>query len=117
MSTQLQSIERRILRVKAALLALGPMRPGSITVQYRNRAEKRGPFHQLSYTHRMRSRSESVRPEALGALRRETQTFRRFRKLIDQWVDLALKASKLRHARPASTPGARTGRLRAPKAS
>lgn len=117
MSTQLECIERRIQRVKAALLALGAMRPGSISVQYRNRAEKRGPFHQISYTHRMRGRSESVRPEALAALRRETQTFRRFRQLIDQWVDLALKASKLRNAPPACTARARAGRLRAPEAS
>ena len=44
----------------------------------------------------MRSRSEYVRPQCLTALRRETATFKRFRKLIDRWFGLALAASQLR---------------------
>jgi hypothetical protein len=44
----------------------------------------------------MRSRSEYVRPENVAALRKETANFRRFRKLVDRWVGLALVASQLR---------------------
>jgi hypothetical protein len=44
----------------------------------------------------MRSRSEYVRPENLVALRRETATFKQFKKLIERWIDLSLKASQLR---------------------
>lgn len=72
------------------------MRPGSITRQYRLPKEKKRPFYQLSYTHRMRSRSEYVRPENLAALRKETANFKRFRKLVHQWIELSLAASKLR---------------------
>jgi hypothetical protein len=96
MSTQLERTEERIRKVKQELLALGPMRPGSITRQYRLPKEKKRPFYQISYTHRMRSRSEYVRPKNLAALRRETANFKRFRKLVDRWVDLALTASQLR---------------------
>jgi hypothetical protein len=96
MSTPLQRTEDRIERIKRELLALGPMRPGSITRQYRLPKERERPFYQISYTHRMRSRSEYVRPDNLATLRKETATFRRFRKLIDQWVGLALAASQLR---------------------
>ncbi len=96
MSTQLERTEERIRKIKQELLALGPIRPGSITRQYRLPKEKKRPFYQLSYTHRMQSRSEYVRPENLAALRRETANFKRFRKLVDRWVELSLAASQLR---------------------
>lgn len=98
MSTELKRIEDRINRIKRQLLALGPMRPGSITKQYRLPRQNKRPFYQISYTHQGRGRSEYVRAENLQALREETKTFRKFRKLIDQWIDLALKASRLRNA-------------------
>jgi hypothetical protein len=96
MSTPLRRTDEQIEGIKEELLALGPMRPGSITRQYRLPKERQRPFYQISYTHRMRSRSEYVRPENLAALRRETTNFKRFRKLISRWVSLALAASQLR---------------------
>jgi len=104
MSTQLERTEKRIQKIKQELLALGPMRPGSITRQYRLPNEKKRPFYQISYTHRMKGRSEYVRPDDLAALRRETANFKRFKKLVDRWVDLALAASQLRVRRPTKTP-------------
>jgi len=96
MSTQLKQMEEQIDKIKQKLLALGPMRPGSITRQYRLPGEKARPFYQISYTHQMRSRSEYVRPENLAPLRKETANFKRFRKLIDSWVAIALAISQLR---------------------
>lgn len=103
MSTQLRRAEAQIQQIKRALLALGPMRPGAISRQYRQPKERRRPFYQISYTHRMRGRSEYVKPENLSALRRETANFKRFKKLISRWIDLALKASQLRVGHPAKT--------------
>ena len=96
MATNLKRVEDQIERIKQELLALGLMRPGSITRQYRLPKERMRPFYQISYTYRMRSRSEYVRPENVAALRKETANFKRFRKLIDRWVGLALAASQLR---------------------
>ena len=96
MSTTCEKIVGQIERVKKQLQELGPMRPGAISRQYRNPKEKKRPFYQISYTHRMKSRSEYLRPENLDALRRETANFKRFRKLMDRWVDLALKLSQLK---------------------
>ena len=104
MSTSLQRLEGQIEELKRELLALGPMRPGSITQQYRLPKERERPFYQLSYTHHMRSRSEYVRPENLAALRKETATFKRFKTIIDRWVGLALKASRLRVRDAAKMP-------------
>jgi ferredoxin-NADP reductase len=104
MSTQLKRTEAQIEGLKQELWALGPMRPGSITRQYRLPTEKERPFYQISYTHCMRSRSEYVRREHLAALRKETATFKRFKTLISRWVGLALKASQLRVRYAAKTP-------------
>jgi hypothetical protein len=96
MATNLKRVEDQIERIKQELVGLGFMRPGSITRQYRFPKERRRPFYQISYTHHMRSRSEYVRPENLAALREETANFKRFKKLVDRWVGLALAASQLR---------------------
>lgn len=78
---------------------LGAMRPGTLTVQYRNPAEKKTPFNQLSYTHKGRSHSQYVRPESLAAVRKEVQTYKIFRSLVEETTELSLLASKLRHKR------------------
>jgi len=96
MSTTCGKIVEQIERVKKQLQELGPMRPGAISRQYRNPKEKKRPFYQISYTHRMKSRSEYLRPENLAAVRRETANFKRFRKLMDRWVALALQLSQLK---------------------
>ena len=95
-SGQVKQIEERINRIKRALDQLGPMRPGSISRQYRNPQERKTPFYQISYTHRMKSRTEYLRQENLKAVRLEVANFKRFRKLVDQWTDAALKLSQLK---------------------
>ena len=72
------------------------MRPGTLSVQYRKPEEKKSPFNQLSYTHKVRGRSEYVRAENLQAIRREVKAYKRFKTLIDELVDLSMEASRLR---------------------
>ncbi len=96
MSTAEKKIIARIERVKLQLNELGPMRPGSISRQYRKPKEREHPFYQISYTHKMKSRSEYLRKENLATIRLETANFKRFKKLTEQWVDLALELSQLR---------------------
>jgi hypothetical protein len=96
MELQLKQVEKQIEKIKQKLLVLGPIRPGSLTKQYRLPEEKKRPFYQLSYTYHMRSRSEYVRPEDVAAIRKETVNFKRFKGLIDKWVELELAASQLR---------------------
>jgi superfamily I DNA and/or RNA helicase len=99
MSTELENKEKRIRALLAGMAKLGAMRPGTLTVQYRNPAEKMTPFNQLSYTHKGRSRSEYVRSENLVAVRREVETYKKFRILIEEVTELSLEASRLRHKR------------------
>jgi len=98
-TTQLQKKEKQIRRLLAGLARFGAMRPGTLTVQYRNPGERKTPFHQISYTHKGRSRSEYVRPACLPSVRREIDAYKKFRRLVGQIIDLSLEASRLRYSR------------------
>ena len=99
MSTELKEKEKRIRALLAGMAKLGTMRPGTLTVQYRNPSEKKTPFHQLSYTHKGKSRSEYVRPGNLAAVTGEVETYKRFKLFVEEVTELSLEASRLRHKR------------------
>ena len=103
--TRIQQIERRIDRIKEALKSIGPMRPGSLTRQYKDRKNKAGAYWQISYTRRMKSRTEYVREEWVVQIRQQIATHKRFKRLVDQWIDLSLQHSQLtmRIAEPKAT--------------
>ena len=88
-------IERRIDRIKAALLEIGPMRPGSLTHQYKDPQHHAGAYWQISYTRRMKSRTEYVRREWVKDLRRQIASHKRFKSLVEQWIDLSIEHSRL----------------------
>ena len=92
---RIRQIEQRIERIKEALGQIGPMRPGSLTRQYKDRKNKTGAYWQISYTRRMKSRTEYVREEWLEEIRRQIATHKRFRRLVDLWIDLDIERSKL----------------------
>ena len=100
MSTTFASMEKQIARILRTLAELGPMRPGALGRQYKDPKGKRGGYWQISYTHRMRSRSEYVRPEHLRSVRTELANFRKFRRLTEHWVDLSLEISRLKRKLP-----------------
>ena len=92
---RIQQIEQRIDRIKRALLEIGPMRPGSLTRQYKDPQHRVGAYWQISYTRRMKSRTEYVRPQWVKEIRRQTVTHKRFKRLVDQWIELSIEHSRL----------------------
>jgi len=102
---RIQQIERRIDRIKRALLEIGPMRPCSLTRQYKDPQHHTGAYWQISYTRQMKSRTEYVRQEWVKELRRQIVTHKRFKRLVDQWIDLSIEHSRLtvRMAEPKAT--------------
>jgi hypothetical protein len=92
---RIQQIERRIERIKRTLREIGPMRPGSLTRQYKDPPHHAGAYWQISYTRRMKSRTEYVRREWVQELRRQIATHKRFKRLVDQWIDLSIEHSRL----------------------
>jgi len=92
---RIRQIDRGIERIKAALTRIGPMRPGSLTRQYKDRVNKTGAYWQISYTRQMKSRTEYVREEWVPEVRRQIAMHKRFKRLIDQWIELDIERSKL----------------------
>jgi hypothetical protein len=102
---RIQQIEQTIDRIKRALLEIGRMRPGSLTRQYKDPQHHAGAYWQISYTRRMKSRTEYVRREWVKDLRRQIATHKRFKRLVDQWIELSIEHSRLsmRIAEPKAT--------------
>jgi len=98
----IKQLSQRLERIKAELLALGPIHPGSLSEQYNvcgtpgcrckdpKKPEKHGPYYQLSYTWRGRGTSRFVRPGRLAAMREKVANYKRFRELSAEWVDVAI---------------------------
>src|SRR5258706_8657503 len=92
---RLAQIAKRIERIKAELQALGPMRPGSLTRQYKDPQNRSGPYYQLSYTRDMRSRTDYIARDNVPEVRRLIGNYKRFKALTAEWVDLSIEHSQL----------------------
>ncbi len=103
--------DRQIQKIQTQLAQLGPMRPGTLTRQYRRPQRQQGAYYQLSYTYQMKSHTEYVPKREVGTVRKEIAVYQRYKKLTARWIDLALHRSRLRMrlARSAgSQPSAKT---------
>ena len=96
MQKRILQIQRRVEKIKQLLLNIGEMRPGSLTMQYQKPKEKKGGFYQISYTYKMRSKTEYVRPEFVKDLKDQVAQFKKFKKLMQEWIDLAIEHSQLK---------------------
>jgi hypothetical protein len=96
-------IARKIEHLKRQLVELGSMHPGSLSEQYNvcgksscrckdlKNPQKHGPYYQLSFTWRGKSRTRFVRAEQLADMREKITNYKRFRELTDEWVDLVVE--------------------------
>jgi hypothetical protein len=91
----LTQIEKRVEKIKQELKSIQQMRPGSLTRQYHNPKDKTGAYYQLSYTHKMKSRTEYVRPEYVEQLSKQISEYKRFKELVEQWIELGIQHSKM----------------------
>src|ERR1700746_3182352 len=117
-----EQLQAQIDKLKAELLQLGPMRPGSLSQQYSAcrkpgckcvdpvHPQKHGPFYQLSYTHLGKSTTQFVRPQFVPEVRKQLAAYKNFKALTQQWVTLALELCTLamQQARSADPPSATT---------
>jgi murein endopeptidase len=101
-------IQKRIASIQSQLAQLGPMRPGCLSRQYREPKLKKGPYYQLSYTARMKSRTEYIHPDLVPQIERELAEYRRYRELTQEWVQLSIESSRWKIKQWKQTAG-RTG--------
>lgn len=88
-------MESRIRQIKKELMGIGEMRPGSLTRQNRG-PKKTGSYYQLSYTHQMKGRTEYVREEFANLIKQQIATYKKFKRMIEEWIRLAIQYSKMK---------------------
>jgi hypothetical protein len=94
---RLRAIENRIETIKNSLMTVGMMRPGSLTKQVNRRLASGSVIEawQLSYTHKMKSRTDYVRKAMVKKTADQVNEFKRFKALVEEWIDLAIEQAKL----------------------
>ena len=102
-TAHVQTIKKKIQTLKDQLLALDRMRPGSLSRQYNvcgkagchckdpQKPKRHGPYYQLNYVFRGKKTSQFIRAAAVAPVRAELANFKKFRRLTNQWVGLALQ--------------------------
>jgi hypothetical protein len=115
---QIKKMGKRVAEIKGELAQIGEMRPGSLNEQFTvcgrsncrcidpKRPRKHGPYYQLSYVHQGKSTSQFIQKEWVGVVRAQLASYKRFKALTAEWVNLALalakenlRADKERHKR------------------
>lgn len=107
MAKRPQSIDTKIRHIKQQLLVLGSLRPGALSEQYnvcgkaacRCKAQppqKHGPYYQLSFTWKARSRTQFIRRPEVAEVKRQLRNYRRLRSLVDEWIALELEQAQLK---------------------
>jgi len=121
-TTTLIRLQEKIEAIKKKLMTLEDMRPGSLSKQYNVcgkpicrckdpvRPKKHGPYYQLSYTLDGQSRTEFVKQHQVKLVKKQIETFRLFRKLTNQWANLAWQMARLRATMDAPEKGTGGGR-------
>jgi hypothetical protein len=92
---RLEQIDKEIEMIKAQLRAIGVVRPGSLTRQYKDPKDQTGAYYQVSYTHRMLSKTTYVRAPFVKEVRKQIRDYNTLKKLIERWVALGLEYSQL----------------------
>ena len=102
---QIENIQKRIDKIKSDLQLIGDMRPGSVSEQYTKcgrdgcccqdpeKPKLHGPYNHLRYVHRGKSTTQFIQKLQLGSIKRELATYKKFRLLTEEWVNLALDLS------------------------
>src|SRR3970040_2659578 len=91
----LVTLEGRVERIRAQLAAIGDMRPGALTKQYKAPESQSGPYYQLSYTLDRQSRTEYIRRASVADIRRRVSNYKRFKKLCAEWIALGIRHSRI----------------------
>ncbi|MEK7576455.1 MAG: DUF6788 family protein [Patescibacteria group bacterium] len=92
---RLEKIDQEIERIKRQLGRIGVVRPGSLTRQYKDPKHHTGGYYQVSYTHRMKSRTAYVQATFATEVRQQIREYKKLKTLIERWVALGIEHSQL----------------------
>src|SRR5258708_2839547 len=107
-TASIKPIELRIQQIKTQLATLGDMRPGSLSQQYNVcgkpgcrckdpvHPQRHGPYYQLSWVHQGKSTTQFIRRPWVPQVKAQLATFKKFRRLTEQWIALALRLAQIK---------------------
>lgn len=107
-SSKIKPLQQRIAALKAALVKLGDLHPGSLSKQYNvcgkpgcrckdpRRPKRHGPYYQLNYVFRGKKTSLFIPTDQVTQLRTQLANYKALRRSSDQWVALSLQIAKIR---------------------
>ena len=99
--------QQRIAAIKAALVNLGDLHPGSLSKQYNvcgkpgcrckdpRRPRRHGPYYQLNYVFRGKKTSLFIPRDRVTKLRAQLTNYKILRRSTDQWIALALQVAQM----------------------
>ena len=96
MEDRIKAIRKRINVIQSELKQTGDMRPGNLSRQYQKPKEKKNPYHQVSYTYKMKSRTDYIRKESIEDVKSEIKNYKHAKALFEEWVNLGIELSKLK---------------------
>lgn len=108
---KIKSRQERIKKIKAELLAIGEITPGSLSKQYNicgnpkcrckdpHKPKKHGPYHNLSYSWAGKGHTEFVRRDRVALVKEQIANYKKLRKLVNRWIELSLEIAVLRKER------------------
>ena len=102
MKSRVQALEERIERIKTNLSRLGELRPGVLSEQYNvcgnpgcrckaNPPHKHGPYQQLSWSRKRKSRTRFIKTSDLRTVREQISNYQRLQELVGEWVDASIE--------------------------
>ena len=108
MEKSIETLKSEIEEIKRQIVGLDDLRPGSISEQYNvcgkkgcrckaNPPEKHGPYYQLSYTRKGKSKSVFVKNENVPEVKRQVENYRLLKSLVERWVDIAIELADLKN--------------------
>ena len=121
MKSELGSLQRKIDRIKKKLVTLGDLRPGALSEQYNvcgnpncrckaDPPQKHGPYQQLSWTRKRKSKTRFVKKHHLRSVRSQMKNYELLQTLVDQWIEAAIELCDLQLKVEAEGVSARPGR-------
>lgn len=107
MANQLHTLETEIDKIKKELIALGDLRPGSLSKQYnicgnpncrckKDLTYRHGPYCQLSYTRKGKGGTEYIKKTNIAMVEDQIKNYTKFQTLINGWIDLSTQICQIK---------------------
>jgi hypothetical protein len=108
----LKTLQEKIKEIQKKILALGPLHPGSVSLQsqvcgrpgcrcqHPTKPKRHGPYRKLSYVHRGKKACRFVRADCVKQIKNRLKTYKDLRKLTDKWIELSIQWGQIEFFSP-----------------